>query len=165
MDHIQHLAQRGREGRGLPCGGCHPSIGVQQCLAQMARTALGDHHLIKAGRVEFGVKPYIGAAPAVVELGIDQQLGFGPNLFEKQRLAPTGMTKDHVGHIAALLAQMHTGAGGRNAPVAHQRVVATQARGGGVDRRRFVFVFQGFGCGVALVAKISQGKALMPKAG
>jgi hypothetical protein len=28
-----------------------------------------------------------------------------------------------------------------------------------------VFVFQGFGCGVTLVAKISQGKALMPKAG
>ena len=111
MDHIQHPPQRGRKGRGLPFRWRHPRIGVQQGLAQMARAALGDDHLIKIRCVEFGVKPHIRAAPAIVEFGIDQQLGFGPHLFEEQRFAPAGMPKDHIGHIVALFAQLHTGAG------------------------------------------------------
>ena len=165
MDHIQHLPQRGGKGRGLPRRGCHPRIGVQHGLAQMPRSALGDHDLIKAGRVEFGVKAHIRAAPAIVELGIDQQLGLGPNLFQEQRLAPAGMAKDHVGHITALLAQVQCSAGDRDAPVAHLRVIAAQAGGCGVNRLRGVFVFQRFGGRGALVAKIGQGKAIMPKAG
>jgi hypothetical protein len=82
-DHVDHLPQRRRVGRGLPFGRRQPAVGMQQRLAQMRGAPLRDHHLVKAGRVEFGVEADVGAAAAIVELGIDQQFRLGPDIFQE----------------------------------------------------------------------------------
>ena len=138
---------------------------MHQSLAQMPGAPLRDHHLIKAGRAKFRIKPHIRAAAFIVKLGIDDQLCLWPDLFQKQRLAPAGMADDHIGGVALVVAQLQCGACHRYAAVAHQGIVSPQTRGRRINFCRLVFIAKNRDRRRTVVAKIGQRQTVMPALG
>ena len=104
VDHLDHRLQQRRVGARLPLCRRQPGIGMQQGLRKICPARLRAEQLCEAIDLEFRVETDIATNATIVKLGIDQQLGFGPDFFQEQRLAPAGMAEDHIGIVFVFVA-------------------------------------------------------------
>ena len=125
-----------REHPALPLGRTDSGSGSLE--AQQTCGVLDPHskRVVEAGR-KFRVEPDVGALRVVVELAVEREARLGKNVAQEQRLAPSRVSVDHVGHEAVLLqlqARAH-----HCLPAAHRAFerphVVMGARGGRRRRR------------------------------
>jgi len=135
--HLNHPAQCGREGRGLPLSRREGGIRPQERGRQMSAARLCNDGTLKGGAgFKLRIKAGVRAFRLIEKLRVDQQPRLGPDGLQKQRLPPAGVAKDHIGHKPMPVAQRPGCPRHRKATIGGFRISAAKPAGRRLRRLR-----------------------------